>query len=139
MARLREGREPPFIESHLAKYPALVARLALVIHLADAAGGPVSAEALGKALDWTDYLEGHTRRVYAPVTDNGLTAAHVLLTRRTELAEPFTQRDVTQKHWSGLDRDTIEGALGWLLEYGYLDCTPEATGGRPTVRYHWRG
>ena len=138
MSRLRGGGEPAFLESHLAKYPALAARLALVIHLADSDGGPVSAEALGKALDWTSYLEGHARRVYAPVTDDGLTAAHALLARRGELDRPFTVRDVAQKHWGGMDRDTIEAALELLAEYGHVDSTEEATGGRPTVRYHWR-
>ena len=138
MGRLRGGGEPAFLESHLAKYPALVARLALVTHLADCEGGPVSADALGKALDWSEYLEGHARRVYAPITDDGLTAAHALLARRGELTKPFTLRDVAQKHWSGLDRDTIEAALECLAEYGHVDSIEEATGGRPTVRYHWR-
>ncbi|MDE2264100.1 MAG: hypothetical protein KGL45_16380 [Gammaproteobacteria bacterium] len=80
-------------------------------------------DALGKALDWTDYLEGHARRVYAPITDDGLTAAHALLARRSELTKPFTLRDVAQKHWSGLDRDTIEAALECLAEYGHVDST----------------
>lgn len=139
MSRLRGGGEPAFIESHLAKYPALVARLALVIHLADSHGGSVSAEALGKALDWTTYLEGHARRVYAPVIDDGLTAAHTLLGRRGDLNNPFTVRDVAQKHWGGMDRDAIEAALELLTEYGYVEPTEEVTGGRPAIRYHWRG
>jgi len=138
MGRLRGGSEPAFLESHLAKYPALAARLALVIHLADREGGPVSPDALGKALDWADYLEGHARRVYAPIIDDGLTAAHTLLARRGELTKPFTLRDVAQKHWSALDRETIEAALECLTEYGHIESTEEATGGRPTVRYHWR-
>jgi hypothetical protein len=138
MTRLRTGREPPFIESHLAKFPALVARLALVIHLADGDAGAVSAEALGKALDWSVYLEGHARRIYAPVTDNGLTAAHALLTKRGEFDGKFTLRDLQRKGWAGLDRESLQGGLDWLTDFGYLTVTTEDTGGRPTVRYQWR-
>lgn len=137
MLRLRQGGEPPFIESHLGKYPALAARLALVIHLAEAGAGPVSAGALGKALDWTVYLERHARRIYAPVTDNGLTAAHMLLAKRSELASGFTLRDLQRKEWAGLDRDSIQSALEWLMEYERLVSIIEETGGRPTTRYQW--
>lgn len=138
MVRLRGGGEPAFIESHLAKYPALAARLALVIHLADTGAGPVSAAALGRALDWTEFLEAHARRIYAPVTDGGLSAAHLLLAKRNELPGPFTLRDIHRKHWSGLGRQAAEGALEYLTEYGYLSAVTEDTGGRPTVRYQWR-
>lgn len=137
MTRLRRGGEPAFIESHLAKYPALAARLALVIHLADTGAGPVSAAALGRALDWTEFLEAHARRIYAPVTDGGLSAAHLLLAKRHELPGPFTLRDIHRKHWSGLDRKAAEGALDYLTEFGYLSAVTEDTGGRPTVRYQW--
>jgi hypothetical protein len=141
MARLRTGKEPPFLESHFAKYPALVARLALVTHLADAGEGAVSAEALGKALDWTVYLEGHATRIYAPVTDNGLMAAHALLAKRSEIPGPFTLRELHRKGWAGLDREALQGAIDCLEEYGYLDgdvIDTGGSGGRPTVRYQWR-
>lgn len=138
MVRLRGGGEPAFIESHLAKYPALAARLALVIHLADTGVGPVSAAALARALDWTEFLEAHARRIYAPVTDGGLSAAHLLLAKRPELPGPFTARDIHRKHWSGLGRQAADGALDYLTEYGYLSAVTEDTGGRPSVRYQWR-
>jgi hypothetical protein len=138
MTRLRGGSESPFIESHLGKYPALAARLALVLHLADSIEPRVSAAALGKALDWCEYLEGHARRIYSPVTDGGLTAAHTLLGKQEELKKGFTLREVQRKGWAGLDREALEGALEWLMEYGYLTAFLEDTGGRPTTRYQWR-
>ena len=139
MERLRGGDEPGFMESHLSKFPALAGRLALVLHLADAGGGPVPAEAMARALGWCDYLEGHARRIYSPATDNGLTVAHALLRKREALGETFTARDVYRKGWAGLsDPEGVAEGLGVLCEYGHLVPTPEDTGGRPSVLYVWR-
>jgi hypothetical protein len=138
MLRLREGREPPHMESHLAKYPALAGRLALTLHLIDHNRGPVEIEALAAALDWCEYLEPHARRIYAPATDNGISAAHLLAKRRGDLPAQFTARDIYRKGWSGLDRDSVEGALEVLVEYGHLAEFDLDTGGRPTSTYVWR-
>lgn len=138
MQRLRAGGEPAFMESHLAKYPALAGRLALVLHLADNGNGPVSGDAMARALGWCDYLEGHARRIYAPGSDNGLTAAHALLRKRADLPDGFTARAVYRRCWSGLnDPDTVAEALGVLVEYGHLHESAEQTGGRPMMAYRW--
>lgn len=138
MQRLRAGGEPPFMESHLAKYPALAGRLALVLHLADNGTGPVSADAILKALGWCEHLEGHARRIYAPATDNGLTAAHLLLRKRDSLPNGFTARDVYRKCWSGLDEpETVAEALGKLADHRQVIEVAEMTGGRPSVAYRW--
>ncbi len=138
MQRLREGSEPPWIESHLAKYQSLVGRLALVLHLADGHNGAVSADTLAKALDWCAYLEGHARRIYAPATDGGLSGAHLILKRRAELGERFTARDLYRRGWSGLaDPDAAQAAVDVLLEYGHLISIEVETGGRPTIAYGW--
>lgn len=47
----REG-VPPSLQAHFAKYPRLVAALALVIHMVDGGTGPVSLEATNKAVNW---------------------------------------------------------------------------------------
>lgn len=138
MQRLRAGGEPPFMESHLAKYPALAGRLALVLHLADNGTGPVSADAMARALGWCEYLEGHARRIYAPAMDDGTSAAHLLLRKRESLPESFTARDVYRKHWSGLDDpEVVTSALETLTEYRHLVESIESTGGRPTAIYRW--
>lgn len=142
MVRLREGNEPAWMESHLAKYPALVGRLALVLHLADRLAGPVAADTLATALDWCGYLEGHARRIYAPAMDNGLTAAHLILKKHRELSDPFTARDLQRRGWAGLsDRDAIEEALELLVECRHLRATandPGPQGGRRSIVYTWR-
>ena len=138
MQRLRAGDEAAWMESHLAKFPALVGRLALVLHLADNGGGPIPGEALARALGWCDYLEGHARRVYAPAIDNGLTAAHALRRKRGELGEAFTARDVYRRGWSGLtDPGAVAEGLTVLCDYGHLSESDTETGGRPSVLYRW--
>ncbi|QEU34295.1 YfjI family protein [Stenotrophomonas maltophilia] len=138
MQRLRAGGEPPFMESHLAKYPALAGRLAVVLHLADNGTGPVSADAMLKALGWCEHLERHARRIYAPATDNGLTAAHLLLRKRDSLPDGFTARDVYRKCWAGLnDPDTVAEALALLTDHRQVIEVAETTGGRPSTSYRW--
>lgn len=142
MQRLRAGDEPAWLESHLAKYPGLVGRLALVLHLADGYSGPVAADTLARALNWCEYLSGHARRIYAPATDSGLTGAHLILKRRADLGEAFTARDIYRRGWSGLaDAEAADAALDVLVEYRHLrtvEAEPGALGGRPTVAYAWR-
>ncbi|CBA16350.1 DUF3987 domain-containing protein [Xanthomonas albilineans] len=138
MQRLRAGDEPPFMESHLAKYPALAGRLALVLHLADNGTGAVSADAMLKAFGWCEHLERHARRVYAPATDNGLTAAHLLLRKRDSLPDGFTARDVYRKCWAGLDDpDTVAEALAALADHHHVIELAQMTRGRPSVAYRW--
>lgn len=139
MQRLRSGSEPAWMESHLAKYPALAGRLALVLHLADDGHGPIHAETLACALDWCEYLEGHARRIYAPAIDDGLSAAHLILKKRNDLDASFTARDLWRRKWSGLaDLDDVKAALEMLVDHGHLAETVEATGGRPSIVYSWR-
>jgi phage/plasmid primase-like uncharacterized protein len=139
MPRLRAGNEPAHLEAHFAKYPSLAARLALVLHLCDAEAGPVSGEAMARALDWCTYLESHARRIYAPLTGGDLMAAHLLLKRRAELPGAFSARDVYRRCWAGLDRETVGEALDLLTEYGHLvPAEADYSTGRPTERYRWR-
>lgn len=142
MGRLRRGDEPAWMESHIAKYQGLVGRLALVLHLADGDSGAVSADTLAKAMNWCAYLEGHARRIYAPAIDTGLTAAHLILRKRVELADGFTARDIYRKGWAGLsDRKAIGDALDVLLDHHHVIELPAPVGpagGRPSVSYAWR-
>ncbi|MBI5236086.1 MAG: DUF3987 domain-containing protein, partial [Deltaproteobacteria bacterium] len=51
-ARLRSGDLHQALESHFAKYRKLIPALALIIHLADHGTGPVTKNAVLKALSW---------------------------------------------------------------------------------------
>lgn len=141
MQRIRSGAEPPHMESHLSKYSALAGRLALVLHLADRCSGPVSDAAMAMAIEWCGFLEAHARRIYAPITDNGISTAHLLLKRRADLEDGFTARMVYRRGWTGLtDKALLEAGLELLVDHGYLRSWIEGTtelGGRPSVHYAW--
>lgn len=138
MQRLRAGDEPAWLESHLAKFPALVGRLALVLHLADGGRGAIPAEVLARALDWCDFLEGHARRIYAPAIDGGVSAAHAILRKRGDLSDGFTARDVYRKGWAGLsDPDAVADGLAVLCEYGHVKEQRSDGAGRPSQSYQW--
>lgn len=141
MQRVRSGAEPPHLESHFSTYPALAGRLALVLHLAERGTGPVTDAAMTTAINWCTLLEAHARRIYAPVTDDGISAAHLVLKKRADLSDGFTLRDIYRSGWTGLtDRELVEGGLELLVEHGHLQSWVEGAaehGGRPSLRYRW--
>jgi len=136
--RLREEDLHPAMESHLAKFRSLVPSLALLAHLTDATeGGPVGAPALLRALAWSEYLESHARRIYAPALSPELFVALELAKRLPHLPEPFTAKDVYRRHWRGLDMEGTRNAIQVLMDFNHLREMPEELPaiGRPTVRY----
>jgi Protein of unknown function (DUF3987) len=136
--RLRQGREHPAIEAHLAKYRSLIPSLALLIHLADGGKHPVGVDALERACAWGEYLESHARRVYSQGIAPDDMAARELATRIKDgdLASGFTARDVYRRHWAGLStREEAEKAIAVLIELDWLHEVRESTGGRPSAKY----
>lgn len=137
-SRLRDGALPAPIESHLAKFPSLVASLALILHLVSGQTGAVSERPLLQALAWVEYLETHALRLYAPATAGPELAAREIARRiiRGDLVNGFTAREITRKGWSGLaDSETVSDALEVLTDLGGI--VPEIThgGGRPRQSY----
>jgi hypothetical protein len=141
---LRAEAEHPVLLSHWAKYRSLMPALALIFQVIDAvdAGtrGPVTRAAAERATAWCTYLEAHTRRLYAMMTDAARVAAAVLASkiRHGRVASPFTARDVYRNEWAGLTEPrVVQAALEGLTELGWL--RPETVrgpdGGRPTVRF----
>jgi putative DNA primase/helicase len=136
--RLREDDFHPAMESHLAKFRSLVPSLALLAHLADDPdGGAVGVAALTRALAWSEYLESHARRIYSPALSPELFVALELAKRLPGLPEPFTARDVYQRHWRGLDMEGTRNAIQVLVDFNHLRENQEGlpAPGRPTVRY----
>lgn len=137
--RLRSGSEHPAIESHLAKYRSLIPSLALLIHLADEPdGGPVTLEALERAIGWGSYLESHARRMYGSIAQRSSGAAKSLATRieAGSLKDGFTLRDVYRPGWSGLtDRGDAQAAVDVLIDNNWLASETIDTGGRPQTVY----
>ena len=132
--RIRSGNDHAAFESHLSKYRKLVPSLALLIHLADNTTGAIGSTSLLKALAWAEYLESHARRAYASVTQAEAESARALLhrIRRSEVADPFTPRDVYLKHWANLSRpEEVHEAVRFLADLDYLRKEDQSTGGRP--------
>jgi hypothetical protein len=136
--RLRSGEDHPAIEAHLAKYRSLIPSLALLIHLAEDGIGPVSQEALERAIGWSRYLETHAQRIYAIVSRSGLTAANKLAKKLLTgaLGDGFAPRDVYRHAWSGLSsRDEALEAVSILVDHDWLVAVKEHTEGAPRTRY----
>lgn len=118
------GGEIAPIAAHFGKYPGLVGKLALILHVADSPGeGLVSERTLLKALAWVDYLTPHARRVYHAVEHPETGAAELLLARllRGELPPSFKAWEISRKGWHGLsDREAVKKSCRLLFEYGWL-------------------
>ena len=136
--RIRSGENHAAFESHLAKYRKLVPALALLIHLADTEGGPISEAALLKALAWAEYLESHAKRAYASVTQAEAEGARALLSRirKNDVPDLFKAREVYLKHWAYLSNpEETHQAIRLLCDLDYLLEEKLDTGGRSTSQY----
>ena len=118
------GGESAPIAAHFGKYPGLLGKLALIIHVADdPAAREVSDRTLLKALAWIEYLTPHARRVYHVVEHPETGAAELLQARlrRGELPPRFKAWEISRKSWHGLtDRDAVKKACRLLFEHGWL-------------------
>jgi hypothetical protein len=136
--KVRSGKLPELLVGHLSKYRGLVPRIALILHLADAGRGEVTAAAMETAIKWARYLEGHARLIYASSQAIARRTAHLILVRLGDgdLQGPFTRREILQRGWSGLqDLDEVTRALEVLEKHGWLRLEKTKTGGRPKEIY----
>lgn len=136
--KLRRGNEHPALEGHLSKYRSLIPSLALLIHLADTGGGPVSEMALLTACAWGDYLESHARRIYGPALAPDTVSAKALAHRiqAGDLADGFALRDIYRNGWQALNtREDTERAVNVLVDLDWLHASVEPTPGRHRTRY----
>ena len=136
--RLRGDTEHPMLEAHLAKYRSLVPSLALITHLTERSDGPVELLALERAIGWSEYLESHARRIYAPAISPDIDAARALAKRikAGDVGEKFALRDVYNNGWSGLSsRDEVAAAVSVLVDYEWLSSIEETTPGRTRTVY----
>jgi putative DNA primase/helicase len=139
----------------LSKFTKLVPALALLFELAELGadgsegieglqgGGCVSYHYLYQAVEFSEYLESHARRLYSCVASPEKHAA-VLLGERIKNREIggsgyFTLREVQQKDWKGLNSsEKVHAALALLDKAGWIRDATERSGpqgGRPSIRY----
>ena len=132
----------PAIESHLTKYRSLMPSIALVINeVEEGHCKKVTEQSARKASAWCQYLESHMHRIYGGAIDPVAQSAALILSRRDNLTDGFTQRIVKRKGWVGLaETEYVRKSLDELVESGYLrEVQSEKTsgGGRPTSTYFW--
>lgn len=136
-SRRAEKTECAALAAHFGKYPGLVGKLALILHVADDPNSKaVSERSLVKALSWLEYLEPHARRVYHGIQHPETGAAELLLSRlrRGELPAQFSARDVYRKCWHGLsDKEAVKRACALLVDFVWLIEveTAPSSNGRP--------
>lgn len=127
---LRNCERHPALEAHFAKYPSLLAALALVIHLCDGGTGAVTLEPLTKAGRWLTYLMAHAERVYSIATNSAAHSAKSLADKikTGALANEFSAREVYRKQWSRLTspHDVME-AIEWLTDADWLRKADKST------------
>lgn len=139
--RVRHPSEHPALISHLGKYRSLVPSLALLFHLADCvsdqARGPVSADAIRRALRWAEYLLQHAQRVYGAGREGESSPARLLAEKIKARALPpeFGAREVYQRGWAGLDASMVEKAASVLADHDWIRVEKRKTGGRPRTVY----
>lgn len=130
----------PILQSHYGKMPKTIGALAVIFHLCEAQGPLISAGTLHKALKWWPYLKSHATRIYGIVDDQSLANAKKLLTKRADLTDGFTVRDIRRKGWGGMkDNEQIDIAIDLLVDHNFLiEILPTAgQSGRPTTTYRW--
>jgi Protein of unknown function (DUF3987) len=135
------------IGAHLAKYPGLYVRLALVFHfMKHGAGAPTevdseTATVVARLID--GYLEPHARHLYDVIEAHPALpgARKIAAWVRVKRMETFTIRDVRQNDWKEFaqkkDVEEITSALNLLEANGWLKMTERPStvrGGRPTTQ-----
>lgn len=134
--RVRDPDMPSMIQAYLSKQKKLVPALALAGHLADSDYGPVSEQAMSRAIAIADYAEAHILRCYTAATRTDVDAANAIIRhiKKGDLRDGFTLRDVHRPRWSGLaDHEDVEAGINLLIEYGWIRSIQKPTGGRPVT------
>lgn len=134
------NEQNPMLQQHLGKFEKLFCSIALIVHLASGAIGPVSLPSVQRAAAWCSYLAAHARRIYGLADTAKVDTAIALASRIKEgkLTDGFTVRDLTRKCWRGLaTRQQVENALAILEEHNWVHSEESIQHtGRPTVCYY---
>jgi hypothetical protein len=129
------------LSSHVTKYRSMVPTIALLIELAqDQNAYEVSEASIVKAVQWSNYLITHAKRIYG-IQDKAAIIAEKLVDKKTKLPKNFSPSEVVQKGWSGLTRtEDVKQGIDTLVKHRYLipmSSSAGTKGGRPSERYRW--
>jgi predicted transcriptional regulator len=141
-SRLRSEQldDKPAFSSHLGKYRSLMPKIALILHVADGGGGPITLNAARKAVAWTLFLESHAHRIYHTATSlpTKASAALAKAIRQRKVKDGFTRSELLMRELSGLrSSDEINLALRILKDLHWIASREyRNTGGRPLERFY---
>ncbi|UKA09710.1 DUF3987 domain-containing protein [Photobacterium damselae] len=118
------------------KYPAMVAKIALVLQIAingeRGADTPltgdllVDVEALNMAFKWLRYLRSHSKKILSLTQGEGDVSVSSLLANLSKFGGSFTKQQLNQKCWKGLtNRNDRDRALMELENKGYIKLVSE--------------
>lgn len=131
------------LAAHFGKYRGTLAKLALLIALADnPLATSISLNAYRQAESLLHFYSQHARRIYNVVARYDLASAYELLDRikNGQLHDGFNPRDdIQRREWPKLrSSGEIEAAIELLERHGYVKVGEERTDGRPKriVRIH---
>jgi len=136
--RETSGEDCAAVSSHFGKYPGLLGKLALILHIADEPDVcTVGERTMLKALAWLEYLEPHARRIYHAADAPDADTARLLLARikRGQVGSPFKAREIYRNGWHGLgDAKRAKAACRLLADFDYLQAieTDGPVIGRPS-------
>jgi hypothetical protein len=151
-AKAEDKNEDHVLREHFSKFPKLVASLAAVFHVieladTDSKSTYIHKRHVEKALKWATYLESDARRIYELAKTPSLAAAFCLAGKLTDaetkiddwMKGGFTERDLSRKHWQGVDEPPlVKSALARLEECRWIrsqKVVHGSSGGRPTIYY----
>ena len=122
--RETSGEDCSAVSSHFGKYPGLLGKLALILHIADEPDVcAVGERTMLKALAWLEYLEPHARRIYHGADAPDADTARLLLARikKGQVQSPFKAREIYRNGWHGLgDAKRAKAACRLLADFDYL-------------------
>jgi Protein of unknown function (DUF3987) len=121
----------PDVQAIRTKYPALVAKLALVFHICEEAeqcdfknfapSKKVTAASLKLALKWLDYLQEHSNKIVAFGRGDNDISTKTLIDNLHKFKGSFTKQQLSQKDWKGLLKSEDRNrALEILEKNGYI-------------------
>jgi len=150
--RLRGGKLPVILASHLSKYRSLLASLALIFEVINNSAfcfeniirnellPLISLDSLNLAISWCAFLEKHAVALLldSPPTANdaALLADKILQKFKTgqgKFTDGMTLRDLQRSFRARTDTKNLDAAIQLLDEFCWIKVINEKTGGRPKV------
>lgn len=145
----KSGDVPPLVKNKLSKYPDMMLSIALVIAvLRSFEKDPSSiftlktlkSNDIEMAIKWTKYYFGHLKKLWGSKSSKKENALKVLVNIKSLLDSDkcFTTRDITQRNWAGINKDTdkAKSALKLLVNEGVIkSVNTEKKTGRPSEKW----